>query len=102
MYSMLNTEMIQARQADRTRDALRATHRRELREVHGPAPRRGRQLKRLAAVTAVLVLIGGASDALAATSTHFNSSRRCSSSQASHSMGTSSNSVNGRRFHARW
>lgn len=49
MNSMLNAQMIQARHADWTRDALLAMRRAELRELHGPGPQRGKQLRRLTA-----------------------------------------------------
>ena len=101
MYSMLNAQMIQASRADRSREARLAAHRRELRESRVQAPRAVRRVKRLAAATAVLVLIGGVSDALAAPAAHFNSSRRCTTSQASHSRQTSGSLVIDRRFHKR-
>ncbi len=55
MYSMLNAQMIQARHVDRTREALLATHRQELRELRAQTPRRRWQLRRLAGMTAGLL-----------------------------------------------
>jgi hypothetical protein len=103
MYSNLNAQMIQASHADRSQDARLAVHRRELRESRVQAPRRSRQLKRLAAVTAGLVLIGGvgAGEALAAGNARFDSSRRCTTSQAIHSTQASHTRVIDRRFHKR-
>jgi len=100
MYSMLNSHMIQASHADRTQDALMAGHRRELRELRRSAPRRGKHLKRIVAATAAFVLIGGAgaADALAATSTRSDSSRRCATSHARHTLKTATID---RRFHKR-
>ncbi|HUE29076.1 MAG TPA: hypothetical protein VMP89_20040 [Solirubrobacteraceae bacterium] len=99
MHSMLNAQMIQASQADRSRDERMATHRRELREGERSAPHHARQLKRLAAVTAGLVLIGGASDALAASSAHFAAGTRASAGRVSHARHTAATDM---RFHFRY
>jgi hypothetical protein len=51
MYSLLNAEMVRAHKAELTQGELLAQHRRALRELRGPTPRRGRQVRRLVAVT---------------------------------------------------
>ena len=100
MYSMLNAQMIQASHADRSQDALMAGHLRELRELRRTSPRR-RHLRRIAAASAAVVLIGGTSDALAATSTHSGAGSHSRTSRTSRTFGTSRTSANDWRFFRR-
>ena len=93
MYTQLNSQMIQAHQAEANRGNLQASHRRELREHR--SPRRGKPIRRVAAVAAALILVGGTSDALAATSVHRDSNLRV---RAGHTMRTSRAAVRVRFF----
>ncbi len=78
MYAMLDVQMIKASRADRTQDILLAGYRRELRQLRRSTPAHGSRLKRLAAATAALVMLGGDGDALPATNVRFDSSSHTS------------------------
>lgn len=92
MYSHLNAEMVRTNQAEVARAVALAGKRREVKEARRPIARSGKQLRRVAIVTATLALIGGTSDALAATSVHARAGRTFDHSRTSHAR------ISGRAF----
>ena len=84
MYSHLNAEMVRTNQAEVARAVALAGQRREVKEARRPVARSGKHLRRVAFVTAALALIGGTSDALAATSVHARTSKTFDNSRTSH------------------
>ena len=89
MYSHLNAEMVRTNQAELARAVAAAGPRLEIQELRATETRRRRQIRRVAIISATLMLIGGTSDALAATSVHARTFRTFGNSRTFRTFGNS-------------